>query len=326
MKKSGKTLFLTTIVGVLVLAAVIILAGYGWSFRLPLPQMPESALILPSREVELGTPVTVELNLRLPLHIRPREAHLTPPEHTVQNGPMDIRFDAYHWSCANWKIRGRLQALRPGDTSGGTLTVTLSSSTEKPETLTVAIPALTVLPLQTEHDDLDLAGMVPPGSQVSGRKLLWIAVAVIVVVFIGIFLWLRRRREAPAPPRPPWVRTSEALEQLRTEVRSHRINLETAFVRLTDLVRNYLEERYRLPASVRTTDEFLEDLKSPDTPLPAGDKPFLGEFLEAADLVKFARMPPDEAQLLRAVDGAEKLVEHTTPSPLERPGEEVSRV
>ncbi len=325
MKQSGKNLLLIAAAVVPVLAAVVVLAGYGWSFRLPLPPMPESALILPSREVELGTPVTVELDLRLPLHMRPREVRLTPPEHTVQNGAAEIRFDAYHWSSANWKIRARLQALRPGETAAGTIAVALSSS-EKPETLTVAIPPLTVLPLQTGQDDLELAGMVPPGSQASGRKLQWIAVAVTAVVLIGLFLWLRRRREAPAPPRPPWVRTTEALEQLRTEVRSHRIHLETAFVRLTDLVRNYLEERYRLPASVRTTDEFLEDLKSPDTPLPAGDKPFLGEFLEAADLVKFARMPPDEEQLLRAVDGAEKLVEHTTPSPLERQGEEVSRV
>ena len=42
MKKSGKTLVLIAAATFLVLAVAMILAGYGWSFRLPLPQMPEN--------------------------------------------------------------------------------------------------------------------------------------------------------------------------------------------------------------------------------------------------------------------------------------------
>ena len=102
-----------------------------------------------------------------------------------------------------------------------------------------------------------------------------------------------------------------ALHALRGELRDHRIPLETGFVRLTDLVRSYLETRFEIPASTRTTPEFLAELNSRTSPLPEAQRPFLRDFMTAADQVKFAKAPPSGELLDDALSRAEELVEST---------------
>jgi len=42
--------------------------------------------------------------------------------------------------------------------------------------------------------------------------------------------------------------------------------------------------------------------------------PFLNEFMQASDMVKFAKLPPDENILIQAVSKAETLVNETRPA------------
>ena len=97
---------------------------------------------------------------------------------------------------------------------------------------------------------------------------------------------------------------------LRFELRQRRVLPEQGFVRLSDVVRDYIEERFQLPASRKTTSEFLEAL-SDNNPLPEEQRPFLNDFLSAADQVKFAKAPPDTLLLNQAIDRAEKLISST---------------
>jgi len=101
--------------------------------------------------------------------------------------------------------------------------------------------------------------------------------------------------------------------QLKTGLASGDVRPEQGYIRLTDLVRSYLEERYGIPVSTRTTPEFLADVNGPDSPLPKEERPFLREFLEAADRVKFAALAPDPELLSAALEKAAALVEATRP-------------
>lgn len=86
--------------------------------------------------------------------------------------------------------------------------------------------------------------------------------------------------------------------------------VDAFYVALSGIVRRYLENRFGLHSPEQTTDEFLEDLsRSPD--LRPGHQDLLREFLQGADLVKFAHRLPDAAGLNSSVALAQRFLEET---------------
>jgi hypothetical protein len=82
------------------------------------------------------------------------------------------------------------------------------------------------------------------------------------------------------------------------------------YVSLSGIVRRYLEDRFGLHSPEQTTAEFLESLsRSPD--LRRSHQDLLREFLEGADLVKFARQLPDASGLSVSVGLAQRFLEET---------------
>lgn len=80
------------------------------------------------------------------------------------------------------------------------------------------------------------------------------------------------------------------------------------FVRLTDTIREYIEQRLRLKAAEQTTEEFLQDLGQRKL-LTCDQGQKLKDFLSSADLIKFARQSATEAQMQEALRGGFELVE-----------------
>jgi hypothetical protein len=86
--------------------------------------------------------------------------------------------------------------------------------------------------------------------------------------------------------------------------------VDAFYVALSGIVRRYLEDRFGLHSPEQTTDEFLDDLsRSPD--LARAHQELLREFLEGADLVKFAHRLPDDAGLNASVGLAQRFLEET---------------
>ncbi len=86
--------------------------------------------------------------------------------------------------------------------------------------------------------------------------------------------------------------------------------IDAFYVALSGIVRRYLEDRFGLHSPEQTTDEFLDDLsRSPD--LTRGHRDLLQEFLEGADLVKFAHRIPDAEGLNASVGLAQRFLEET---------------
>jgi len=82
------------------------------------------------------------------------------------------------------------------------------------------------------------------------------------------------------------------------------------YVALSGIVRRYLEGRFGLHSPEQTTQEFLQDLsRSPD--LHRDHQDLLREFLEGADLVKFAHQLPDESGMNSSVGLAQRFLEET---------------
>src|SRR5262249_39306634 len=105
------------------------------------------------------------------------------------------------------------------------------------------------------------------------------------------------------PPPTPLESALVALQRLRED----NPPVEEFYTRLSDIVRQYLERQLGLHAPERTTEEFLYEV-SQGTRLVQEHKDLLGAFLVEADLVKFARFRPEQADCLRAFAAAEKFV------------------
>lgn len=296
------------LLGLLLTAA----AGWLWSLRTATAAFP--AELTGWSGAVTGEGLVCSFEQELPLARMPREATLVLPPELA--GEADFHFRGYRWNRARWRFTVRLTPLRSGETGEGKLLVRLPvDRLASPETVEIRIAPFEVAPGEEAGGEPELAGELAPPRR--APVLLFAVAGAALLLLAAVVAGLARRRRRPEPPEPPWRTAIARLLELRVLVGNRQIGLEAAFVRLTDVVRVYLEARYALPASTRTTDEFLRELESPASPLPPAERPFLKDFLAAADLVKFARQPPEESGLLRAVDGAERLVRETGMKPEE---------
>lgn len=105
-----------------------------------------------------------------------------------------------------------------------------------------------------------------------------------VVGFVGYFIarWLRR----PKPEISPRTRALELLSRARSEIA--QLNPYQFSIRVSDILRRYVTEQYRLPVTRQTSVEFLEALAKA-SPFSEDERTLLGDFLNRCDLIKFAR-------------------------------------
>jgi hypothetical protein len=102
----------------------------------------------------------------------------------------------------------------------------------------------------------------------------------------GVRRWLRRRRRPRALL--PFEIALQRLEEMRALMQPAAAREFS--IAVSDVVRRYIEERFGVTATHRTTEEFLHDLlESSHAPL-ARHRALLSEFLQQCDLVKFAGM------------------------------------
>lgn len=142
----------------------------------------------------------------------------------------------------------------------------------------------------------------------------WLLGVVAVAALVAAIVWFVRNRPAPPPPPPvpPHVRARQRINTALDLLHDPR-----AFcIHVSDALRNYLEEYFRLRAPERTTEEFLFELQNSPV-LTVGQKEALAVFLASCDLVKFARHEPTEADLRSLYECALRLVEETSPNSLQ---------
>ena len=143
------------------------------------------------------------------------------------------------------------------------------------------------------------------------------AAALLALAAAAVWLYRRWRRRsrpetgAPArPPRPAHEVALEALAALEAEGLIERGEIKTWHIRLSDILRVYLEGRFGLDAMEMTTGEVLDGLRGTDADGgAAGD---LRQVLDRCDLVKFAKLRPAAAECRELPPLARRVVNATT--------------
>jgi len=180
-----------------------------------------------------------------------------------------------------------------------------------PAQITINVASL----LEQTKDAADIRDIKPPVPIPIDWRPYYAAAATILgaAALYALVRWVARRRRhatAAAKPPPPHVLALSALDALRARKLVEQGAFKEYYSTLTDIVRAYLEGRFRVRAPEMTTEEFLV-ATSRDGRLAAGHRRLLGEFLTESDLVKFARHRPSTDDSERAFDAARKFVDET---------------
>ena len=137
----------------------------------------------------------------------------------------------------------------------------------------------------------------------------------LTVAVLAVLISRRRRRGDAVQPvitADEWARAR--LDELQRAGLVEHGRVHEFYVRLSDIVRQYLERRFDLMAPERTTEEFLREARA-GTVLGDEHKDLLTGFLRAADLVKFALHEPSVSESGLALTAARRFVEETVPAP-----------
>ena len=104
----------------------------------------------------------------------------------------------------------------------------------------------------------------------------------------------RKRKVLPieefVPKIPPHEIALEKLKKLEEEKLWQKGEVKLFHSNTTEIIREYIEQRFSIPALESTTDEILDNFKKVD--LNGELKNILREMLVLADLVKFAKAKP----------------------------------
>ncbi len=162
----------------------------------------------------------------------------------------------------------------------------------------------------------NLEPMVPPKSVSQTTATRWTIAACIagVLALLGLMALRRRKRRVIEPRRQtPEEIAHRALQALLAENLPARGLIKEFYLRLTGIVRQYVEDTTGIRAPEQTTEEFLRDMRS-RAAFPLERSRRLAEFLEAADLIKYAGQEPHEGQIDEAIARAQEFV-NLKPSP-----------
>lgn len=139
-------------------------------------------------------------------------------------------------------------------------------------------------------------------------------VGAIVVLLLGLTWWGWRRFRARDPQPTLLQRTLLQLEATRRLMEAGDAQAFSAAV--SDVVRAYVEVRFNVLATQRTTAEFLRDCLAQVGSALQAHEHALGEFLRFCDLAKFARWSLDGQDMQGMLASARHFVETTAvPNP-----------
>ncbi len=179
-------------------------------------------------------------------------------------------------------------------------------------------PALKVMFKSLLPSDWELQDIRPPDPPVvAGHRQWWLwVVGAVALIGAGIGVWWWRRRHAGGvigpPPKPSHEVALAALEALRREDLLSHQRYETYYIRLSGIVRQYVEGRFGLRAPEMTTEEFLQAATGA-AELTFDQRQLLRQFLAHCDLVKFARYRPSSREAEEAYAAAHRFVQETKP-------------
>ncbi len=181
------------------------------------------------------------------------------------------------------------------------------------ETPEVSVKVKSLLP--EDMKDLALNEIEPPLSYPRSYTL-WIlsgAGAVLLLIIASGIYYYRKRTNKIGSIDAVLSAHDIAYNELRTLVDENLIDkgeIKQFYLRLSAIIRRYIENRFGLKAPEQTTEEFLSGLEKANN-FPDQYKPLLNDFLRHCDLVKFAKFEPGTEDIQKSFDSCKAFIQGT---------------
>ncbi len=150
--------------------------------------------------------------------------------------------------------------------------------------------------------------------EIKGGFAAW-PVVILILAAIIVVLWIyfnkrKKPKEIPGlPPRPAAEIAKEALDALKRSGLIEKGLIKEYYIRLSDIIRSYIENIYKIAAMDKTTWELFQEMKSRKIERARADK--INDFLEDCDMVKFAKYAPNQKEIELIHAKAEEIINMT---------------
>ena len=317
-------LFIKTLVSVLIIALVLASVGAGlywfnWNQNAAAKAL---KVKVDSTNLKLGEPANISLKVQTPWYRQVEEPILlSSTEKASLTSDVSIAKAGFNLSGFVWEVNTKIILFEEGAAKDLKLILSLSPDHEKKQQeLSVPLPEFNVsLAGFNKSSDVALkdklkeSDLISQGQSEEEKSSSWILLIIAAAVFAIIALVLFLSKKGTVRVLSPWEIARNSLAELKKEL---TMNDEAFFVRLSDILRQYIERRFALPATEKTSEEFIQQLRT-DSILSEKQRIALERFLGTADLVKFARMNSDEKQKNECLTMADSFVNETIPQPTE---------
>jgi len=180
------------------------------------------------------------------------------------------------------------------------------------ETQSIPITVVSVIP--DSESQPELSDIAPPVAMPGLSPWLYflMGVGAAALAFVGYWLWrLRKKRaEREAAKEPPHQVAMRELQKLLEENLVEKGEAKLFYLRMSNILRRYIEGRFGLRAPEQTTEEFLDHLRR-ESVFADLQKELLEEFLRHCDLVKFAKHQPSRVEVDGAVNSCAQFIAET---------------
>ena len=150
------------------------------------------------------------------------------------------------------------------------------------------------------------------------RDYIWYFIGGLVLVILTVFIvlyFIKNKKSAPPKPKGPVESLQDRTLRLLSELDARQLwqknQVKEYYIQLTDIIRNYIEERFRTPAMELTTDELLYKVQLHRELQPYHN--LLSMILHTADLAKFAKAQPLPQEHTDAMEKAREFIQTSRP-------------
>jgi len=174
--------------------------------------------------------------------------------------------------------------------------------------------------LAPDTDQVAIRDIQPPYALPPDRVKIFLLAGLIVllaaVLVYGYYFRIKKSnpQKSPATRLKPDEIARRELDRLLAEHLLAKGEIKLFHLRISDILRHYIENRFGLKAPERTTEEFLLELSQAESTanvVLSIHKNLLADFLSQCDLVKFAKHEPSLVESQKTVDICREFIEKT---------------